>query len=121
MTAIDLDWPGLKTLIEVTRCGLRPGRPFDEVHYYISSLGATAEAFAQGIRGHWGIENPLHWVKDVVLGEERALFSAFNTATNWSIIRNMVINLARHQGYHSLTKAQRFLSHDIHSIISFLQ
>ena len=76
------------------------------VHYYISSLQATAESFAKGIRGHWGIENLVHWVKAVVMGEDPAPFAAFNAATNWSIIRNMVINIARHNGYHSLTKAR---------------
>ncbi len=121
LTDIDLDWQGLTSIIEVTRCGLRDGQLFHEVHYYISSLQATAETFARGIRGHWGIENLVHWVKDVVFGEDQAPFAAFNAATNWSIIRNMVINIARHNGYHSLTKTQRFLAHDIPKILSFLK
>ena len=121
LTDIDLDWRGLSSIIEVTRCGLREGNLFHEVHYYISSLQATAESFAQGIRGHWGIENLVHWVKDVVMGEDHAPFAAFNAATNWSIIRNIVINIARHNGYHSLTKARRFLAHDIPTILSFLK
>ena len=121
LTDVDLDWRGLSSIIEVTRCGLREGNLFHEVHYYISSLQATAEAFAQGIRGHWGIENLVHWVKDVVMGEDHAPFAAFKAASNWSIIRNIVINIARHKGYHSLTKARRFLAHDIPKILSFLK
>lgn len=118
---IDLDWRGLSSIIEVTRCGLRQGSLFHEVHYYISSLQTKAEEFAQGIRGHWGIENLLHWVKDVVFGEDQAPFAAFNAATNWSIVRNIAINIARHNGYHSLTKAKRFLAHDIPKILSFFE
>ena len=101
LTDTDLDWPGLSSIIEVTRCGLRQGSLFHEVHYYISSLQTTAEEFAQGIRGHWGIENLLHWVKDVVFGEDQAPFAAFNAVTNWSIVRNIAINIARHHGYRS--------------------
>ena len=121
LSHVDLDWTGLASIIEVTRCGLRQGQPFHEVHYYISSLQATAQTFAQGIRGHWGIENLLHWVKDVIFGEDKAPFAAFNAATNWSIIRNIAINIARQNGYHSLTKAERFLAHDIPQILSFLE
>ena len=53
------------------------------------------------------------------MGEDHAPFAAFNAATNWSSIRNMLINIARHNGYHSLTKARRFLAHDIPTILSF--
>ena len=47
-----------------------------------------------GFATQWGIENRLHWVKDVVFGEDAAPFSNYNAATNWSIIRNIAINLA---------------------------
>ena len=77
--------------------------------------------FAEGIRQHWGIENRLHWVKDVVFGEDAAPLSNYNAATNWSIIRNIAINLARLGGYDSLTKAERFLAHDIDKIFLLLE
>ena len=44
---------------------------FDEVHYYLSSLDWSARQFAEAIRGHWLIENRLHWVKDVTLRNEK--------------------------------------------------
>ena len=47
-----------------------------------------------GFATHWGIENRLHWVKDVIFGEDAAPLSNYNAATNWSIIRNITINLA---------------------------
>ncbi len=118
---IDLGWRGLSAIIQVTRCGLRQESFFHEVHYYMSSLQTTAEKFGQGIRGHWGIENLLHWVKDVVFGEDQAPFAAFNAATNWSIVRNIAINIARHNGCRSLTKAKRFWAHDIPKILSFFE
>ena len=77
--------------------------------------------FAEGIRQHWGIENRLHWVKDVIAGVDAAPFSNSNAATNWSIIRNIAINIARMSGYDSLTKAEGFLAHDIDNLFSLLE
>ena len=58
---------------------------------------------------------------DVVFGEDVAPFSNYNAATNWSIIRNIAINLARKGGYDSLTKAERFLAHDIDKLFLLLE
>ena len=62
----------------------------------------------------------LYWVKDVIFGEDIAPFTNYNAATNWSIIRNIAINLARKGGYDSLTKAERFLAHDIDKLFLLL-
>ena len=92
-----------------------------QTNYYISSVVSKAITFADGIRQHWGIENRLHWVKDMIFGEDAAPLSNYNAATNWSIIRNITINIARMSGYDSLTKAERFLAHDIDKLISLLE
>ena len=87
-----------------------------------SARNATsALKFAQGIREHWGIENRLHWVKDVIFGEDAAPLSNYNAATNWSFIRTIAVNVARMCGYNSLTKAERFLAHDIDKLFSLLE
>ena len=118
---IDLDWIGAKSLIQVERIGIRSGKQYLQTNYYISSVLSKAMTFAEGIRQHWGIENRLHWVKDVIFGEDIAPFTNCNAATNWSIIRNIAINLARLGGYDSLTKAQRFLAHDIDKLFLLLE
>ncbi len=120
-TGIDLDWVGLQSLIQVERIGLREGKPYQQTNYYISSLVTKASDFAQGIRKHWGIENRLHWVKDVIFDEDAAPFKDYNAATNWSFIRTLAINVARRGGYDSLTKAERFLAHDIDKLFSLLE
>ncbi len=106
-------WAKAQSLIAVQRRGSRAGQPFEHTSYYLSSLSIQAVEFGLGIRGHRDIENGLHWVKDAVLAEERAPFARHNPATNWSIIRTIVLNLVRQSGYRSLSKAQRFLQHDI--------
>jgi predicted transposase YbfD/YdcC len=88
------------------------------LHQFFSCLCAQ---FAQIIRGHWGIENRLHWVKDVVFKEDSLPLKHHNAASNWSLLRSIVINLARQHGYDSLTKAERFLSHNIPQLFSLLQ
>jgi predicted transposase YbfD/YdcC len=120
VTGIDPDWPNLQSLIRVKRWGTRSGKPFESTSYFISSLSCDASRFAQGIRGHRDIENRLHWVKDVVLIEDDAPFKVYNPATNWSIIRTIVLNLFRGWGYDSLTTGQRFLSHDVPKLFSLL-
>ena len=60
-------------------------------------------------------------MKDVIFGEDAAPFRNSNASTNWSIIRNIAINLARKGGYDSLTKAQRFLAHDIDKLFLLLE
>jgi predicted transposase YbfD/YdcC len=120
-SGIDFDWIGLQSLIQVERIGIRQGKPLQQTNYYISSLFTSAVEFAQAIRAHWGIENRLHWVKDVIFGEDTAPFRDYNAATNWSFIRTLAINVARMGGYDSLTKAERFLAHNIDKIFSLLE
>lgn len=117
---IDPSWQNAQSLIVVERQGTRDDQDFHTLSYYLSSLKVSAINFAHAIRRHRDIENGLHWVKDVVLGEDTAPIRAYNAATNWSIIRTFVINLLRAKGYRSLTKALRFLCHDLEQLFSLL-
>lgn len=115
------EWAGLASLISVERQGTRSGKPFAERQYYISSATLPAEAFHQIIRGHWGIENRLHWVKDVVFGEDHAPHAHCFAAANWSIVRNLFVNLARSLGYTSMATAKRQLANQWQRVLSFIQ
>ena len=78
---IDKGWLGAKSCIQVERIGIRSGKQYLQTSYYISSLVSKAMTFAEGIRQHWGIENRLHWVKDVIAGVDAAPFRNSNAAT----------------------------------------
>lgn len=67
---IDSEWSTVNSFVQVERIGIRQGKPYQQTNDYISSLTAFAAHFAQIIRGHWGIENRLPWVKDVVFKED---------------------------------------------------
>lgn len=118
---IDPAWVAVQRVVKVERRGTRSGKPFEETMFYLSSLQGDAEEFAQRIRDHWQIENNLHWVKDVVLGEDKAPLCAGYALTNFAIIRTFVVNLFRLNGFASITKGIRAVAHDIRRLFSFLQ
>ena len=64
-------WENIQRIVRVRRWGNRQGKDFEEVAYYILSKPIdSAQEVAAAIQQHWGIENKLHWVKDVWLGED---------------------------------------------------
>lgn len=121
LNGIDPQWTGIKSLIRVERAGTRGGKQSHEIVCYISSLIRTAKEFTCGIRGHWGIENRLHWVKDVVLNEDDSTIRMGNAPGNLSIIRAIALNVLRRNCYSLITKAQRFLSNDIDKILCLVE
>lgn len=60
-------WSGAQQAVHIYHVGQRYGKPYAENLYYLTSLRLDATALMARIRAHWGIENRLHWVKDVVL------------------------------------------------------
>ena len=67
---------------------------FKEDHYYISSKTIIGPVYyLKGICGHWLIENNFHWVKDVIMNEDKSRVKEICLSENLSIIRNMVINI----------------------------
>ena len=121
LTGISHEWIGLKSLIKVERTGTRGGKPYHQTAYYISSLLRDAVVFAEGIRGHWGIENRLHWVKDVVFDEDRSTIHTGQAPANLSLLRAIALNVLRCSGYSSITRAQRFLANDIDKILALVE
>ena len=114
-------WAGIQRVIRIERTGTRGQKPMSETMFYISSLSLDAAGFAQQIRQHWHIENRLHWVKDVVLQEDKAPLCAGHALTNFAILRTIAVNLFRANGFASITKGIRQLAHDIHALFSFFQ
>ena len=87
--------PDVAAIIKVaTRTELKDRGRFD-TRYYISSADLTAEAAANAVRGHWGIENRLHWVLDVVFDEDQSRLRTGHGARNMAVVRHFAINLVR--------------------------
>jgi predicted transposase YbfD/YdcC len=66
-----------------------------ERRYYLSSLKNDATKFARAVRGHWGVENSLHWVLDVVFGEDDSRARTGCAAENLAATRRHAVNLLR--------------------------
>lgn len=113
-------WVGAQVGITVVRWGRRQGRAYFEQRYYISSWREKAEGLQGRIRGHWGIENLLHWVKDVVLGEDESTIATKGAATVLGMIRNLVITLYRRAGYRSIKGAIDRFSNDLDQLLPML-
>lgn len=107
------DWKGIKKIIQVERTTRRGEKVSEETAYFISSSDGNAEYFNRGIRLHWGIENSLHYIKDVVFGEDYSKIKKDNSPQNSSIIRNIAINIFRDNGFDSITTGIRLCCNKI--------
>jgi predicted transposase YbfD/YdcC len=73
------------------------GRTTDEVRYYISSRTASAKAFAQNVRSHWGIENGLHWLLDVCFGDDASRVRTGHGPENFALLRRLALAVLKQQ------------------------
>lgn len=90
-------WEGLQSIGMVERRREIGEKISTELHYYILSLPADVDRLAQAARGHWGIENPVHWCLDVSFREDDSRARIGHSAENLSILRRLALNLLRHE------------------------
>jgi predicted transposase YbfD/YdcC len=105
-TKLTQKWTGLTCVIHVHRQRVVQGQLSQVDAYFMSDLVLSAAEFAQGIRGHWGIENKLHWVKDVVCGEDSNRIRHPSGAVNVAVLGTIALNLHRKAGHDSITEGQ---------------
>lgn len=98
-------WSGIQTILCVERWGDRNGKEYHHIAYYIRSALTCARQWLSLVRGHWGIENRLHWPKDVVFGEDDYRLQDEQALLNGSLFRTIAINVLRLKGYQSLKTA----------------
>ena len=88
-------WVGLTAIVMVISHRVVNGVVSSETRYFISSAAGTAEESLRWVRGHWGIENSLHWVLDVCFREDDQRHWAGNSATNLAWLRKMALCLLK--------------------------
>ena len=88
-------WEGLKSVGMVEAVREIRGRKTTERRYYLSSLPLGVETFARAVRGHWGVENKLHWVMDVHFREDQSRARAGYAAENLATLRRLAFNLLK--------------------------
>jgi len=91
-------WRGLKTLIKVEASRTVKNKESKETRYYISDEeGLNANYFNALVRGHWGIENHLHWHLDVTFKEDASRARKGNAPENLSILRKLALQIIKDQ------------------------
>lgn len=85
------EWKGLQSIGMVVRERTEKGKSTKEIHYYISSCEINAQLLAKVTRGHWGIENSLHWVLDVIFREDKLRYRDKIGAQNLASVRKIVL------------------------------
>jgi predicted transposase YbfD/YdcC len=96
--AVDPDrrWRDLKAVgIAISEREDSLGRARIETRYYILSQLLPVKAFARAVRGHWGIENNLHWQLDMSFGEDECRVSRDHAPANLSVIRRFALGLLK--------------------------
>ena len=100
------EWAGLTWFVCLVRRGRRQGQAYERSSYYICSYKeADAALVAQAIRGHWGIENRVHWEKDVTLKEDGNGIRKGQAPENLSLLKSIALNIARKSGFRSMKEA----------------
>jgi len=103
-------WPGLRSVIVVVRDRTVGDKNTCEKHYYISSRELRAEQFLKAIRGHWGIENSLHWVLDVTFHEDGSRVRKDHGPENFALLRRMAVSMLKAEGSKGSIRGKRLIA-----------
>jgi predicted transposase YbfD/YdcC len=101
------EWPDVAAVVLVGRERKVNGKNVSTSHYYLTSRRAKARRLGEAIRGHWGIENGLHWVLDVAFGEDANSTRAGHAGANLGLVRRLALSLLKQDPSKGSIKAKR--------------
>nr|WP_255090932.1 ISAs1 family transposase [Vulcanococcus limneticus] len=118
--AITERWSGASWIIELVSTGVRDGKPFRQIHHFLTTLRTSPKALLRLVRQRWAIENEWHWVRDVRLGEDAHHYAERNGVQVLALLRSLALNLLRTNGYRSIRDGQVAVSHDICRMLGWI-
>jgi predicted transposase YbfD/YdcC len=117
-----IEFAGAAQVAQVRRTVTRKGNKTVEVVYLITSdRDASPATLAAWIRGHWEIENKLHWVRDVTYQEDKSLVRTGSAPRVMASLRSLAISLLRLDGHSNIAAANRHHARDPQRTLKLLQ
>ena len=114
-------WAGLKTFGAAVRIYQENGKEKSDVRYYLCSMRRNGKVFANAVRGHWGIENKLHWSLDMTYREDESRVRNRNFAENLSWLRRLTLSLIKqHPGKESYVMKRRMAGWSVQYLLQIL-
>jgi predicted transposase YbfD/YdcC len=118
-------WKSLNVLVkmESERCFKATGKVEKSIRYYIGSKPADAAFYQKNIRGHWAIENKLHWALDVDFQEDADRKRNKNAAQNFSLVNKIAINILKNDQTKniSIRRKMNIVALDINYLLTLLK
>ena len=118
-----LDFAGAVQVAQIRRTRTLAGKKSVEVVYIITSMPsheASALQIAAWVQGHWGIENKLHWVRDVIFDEDRSSVRTGNAPRVMATLRSTAISVLHLTGTGGIARATRHHARDAHRPVQLL-
>ena len=117
-----IEFAGAAQVAQLRRTVTKNGKKTVEVVYLITSdRDADPETLAAWVRGHWEIENRLHWVRDVTYQEDKSLVRTGNAPRVMATLRSLAISLLRLDGHSNIAAANRHHARDPQRTLNLLQ
>jgi predicted transposase YbfD/YdcC len=117
-----IEFEGAAQVAQLRRTVTRKGKKTVEVVYVITSdRRADPAALAAWVKGHWEIENKLHWVRDVTYQEDKSLVRTGNAPRVMATLRSLAISLLRLDGHDNIAAANRHHARDPQRTLKLLQ
>lgn len=118
-------WPGVRQVLrrDCERVVVKTGQVTRTVTYGLTSAGpevASAEQLAGVWRGHWTIENPVHYVRDVTFGEDAFQLHSPSAAQALAALRNGILAVLRHIGWTNIAAALRHYNASLRDTLDFI-
>jgi predicted transposase YbfD/YdcC len=111
----------VNTMILLVREFIRKDKIHQTISFYISDLQTTdPKLLLQGIRGHWYIENKLHYTKDVIQKEDKTATGNKNAAANLSIFRNFCFNILKAKNKSIKYASEYFANKNVYELCNYL-
>jgi predicted transposase YbfD/YdcC len=102
------DWTDVGAVVVVGRERTAHGKSASTCHYYLTSLRVGAAELGGYVRGHWGVENGLHWCLDIAFREDQNRTRDTNAGANLGVIRRVATSLLKQDSGKGSIKAKRF-------------